>query len=159
MGQFVLESICDSTPGCRLRRTTRKHGEQLVNKLDSDVRATVDKLGDHDQCQAVAASPTPTIRASSSLSRCWRLANNDTRGLQSFPWEPDLSQDTPKVTVHALFLALYGQKKTDSLNTARYRSLIRVPKRPLVHQLFRLGCRGKWSCDTIGINSTGGITW
>ena len=42
-------------------------------------------------------------------------------GLQYSLGEPDISQGQLKATAGAFFVALYGQKKTDSLNTARYK--------------------------------------
>ena len=47
------------------------------------------------------------------------LMNTDIDGLQDALGEPDISQGQLKATAGAFFLALYGQKKTDSVNTAR----------------------------------------
>ena len=46
------------------------------------------------------------------------LMNNDIDGLQDVLGEPDISQGQLKATAGAFFLPLYGQKKTDSLNSA-----------------------------------------
>ena len=42
-------------------------------------------------------------------------------GIQDALGEPDISQRQLKATAGAFFLALYGKKKTDSLNAARYK--------------------------------------
>ena len=47
--------------------------------------------------------------------------NNDIDGLQDVLEEPDISQRQLKATAGAFFLAIYAQKKTDSLNTAGYK--------------------------------------
>ena len=65
-------------------------------------------------CQAV--TPSPTLHE----VRFELLMNNDIGGLQYVPREPDISQRQLKPTGVAFFLALCGQKETDSLNTARY---------------------------------------
>ena len=58
--------------------------------------------------------------------------NNDIAGLQEVLREPDISQEQLNATVGAFCLAIYGQKKTDSLNTVRYRMYMsRKKPRPL----------------------------
>ena len=64
-------------------------------------------------CQAVTPSP-------GKKSALKVLMNTDIDGLRDALGEPDISQGQLKATAGAFFLALYGQKKTDSLNTARY---------------------------------------
>ena len=63
------------------------------------------------------------------------LMNDDNDGLQYVLGEPDISQEQLKATVGAFFLALYGKKKTDSLNTARYKMYMSRKKRPPLKKL------------------------
>ena len=49
------------------------------------------------------------------------LVKTDIDGLQDALEEPAISQGQLKATAGAFFMALYGQKKTDSLNTAGYK--------------------------------------
>ena len=56
--------------------------------------------------------------------------NNDIDGLQDVLGEPDISQGQLKATTGAFILTLYGQKNTDSLNTARYKMYM-SRKKPL----------------------------
>ena len=56
--------------------------------------------------------------------------NNDIDGLQDVLGEPDISQGQLKATAGALCLALYGHKKTDSLNTGRYEVCMSRKKPP-----------------------------
>ena len=58
------------------------------------------------------------------------LMNTDIDGLQDALGEPGISQGQLKATAGAFFMALYGQKKTDSLNTARYKMYM-SRKKPL----------------------------
>ena len=58
--------------------------------------------------------------------------NTDIDVLQDALGEPDINQGQLKATAGAFFLAIYGQKKTDSLNTARYKMYMsRKRPRPL----------------------------
>ena len=63
------------------------------------------------------------------------LMNNDIDGLQDVLGEPDISQGQLKATAGAFFLALYGQKKTDSLNSARYKMYMSRKKPPPLKKL------------------------
>ena len=58
------------------------------------------------------------------------LMNNDIDGLQDVLGEPDIRQGHLKSTFGAFFFALYDQKKTDSLNTARYKMYMSRTKPP-----------------------------
>ena len=89
-----------------------------------DIRATVDKLG--DKCgqlpgmHALTGCDTvsyPYGKGNDSVLKV--LMTIDIDGLQDVLREYDVRQGQLKATVCAFFLALYGQKKTDSLNTAR----------------------------------------
>ena len=61
--------------------------------------------------------------------------NNDIDGLRDALWEPDISQGQLKATAGAFFLAIYGQKKTDSLNTARYKMYMSRKRPPPLKKL------------------------
>ena len=63
------------------------------------------------------------------------LMNNDIDGLQYVLGEPDIIQGQLKATAGAFFLALYGQKKTDSLNSARYKMYMSRKKPPPLKKL------------------------
>ena len=63
------------------------------------------------------------------------LMNNDIDGLQDVLGEPDISHGQLKATAGAFFLALYGQKKTDSLNSARYKMYMSRKKPPPLKKL------------------------
>ena len=63
------------------------------------------------------------------------LMHNDIDGLQYILGEPGISQRELKATVGAFFLALYGQKKTDSVNTARHMMHMRRKKPPPLKEL------------------------
>ena len=63
------------------------------------------------------------------------LMNPDIDGLQAALGEPDISQGQLKATAGAFFLALYGQKKTDSLNTARYKMYMSRKRPPPLKKL------------------------
>ena len=56
--------------------------------------------------------------------------NNDIDGLQDVLGAPDISQGQLKATAGAIFITLYGEKKTNSLNTARY-EMYMSRKKPL----------------------------
>ena len=94
-----------------------------------DIRVTVDKLGDKcGQLSGMHALPGfdtvfyPYGKGRKSALKV--LVNNDIDGLQYVLGEPDISQGQLKATVGSFFLAPYGQKKTDSPNTARYKMYI-----------------------------------
>ena len=61
--------------------------------------------------------------------------NTDIDGLRDAIWEPDISQGQLKATAGVFFLALYGQKKTDSLNTARYKMYMSRKRPPPLKKL------------------------
>ena len=63
------------------------------------------------------------------------LMNTDIDGLQDALGEPDISQGQLKATAGAFFLALYGKKKTDSLNTARYKMYMSRKRPPPLKKL------------------------
>ena len=63
------------------------------------------------------------------------LMNTDIDGLQDALGEPDISQGQLKATAGAIFLALYGQKKTDSLNTARCKMYMSRKRPPPLKKL------------------------
>ena len=91
-------------------------------------------------CYAMTPSPTLTARA-----RCPFLKvkmNNDNGGRQvDVLREPDISKEQLNATVSAFFLALYGEKKTDSLNTARYKMYPSRKKPPPLKKLL-VPCTG-----------------
>ena len=105
-----------------------------------DIRTTVDTLG--DKCgqlpgmHALSGCDTvsyPCDKGNKSALKV--LVNNDIDGRQDFPGEPDISQGQLKATAGALFLALYGQNKADSLNTARYKMYMSRKKPPPLKKL------------------------
>ena len=61
--------------------------------------------------------------------------NNGIDGVQDTLGEPDISQGQLKATAGSFFLALFGQKKTDSLNTARYKMYMSGKKPPPLKKL------------------------
>ena len=63
------------------------------------------------------------------------LMNNDLDSLQYVLGEPGISQGQLKATTGALFLAIYGQKKTHSLNIARYKMYMSRKKPPPLKKL------------------------
>ncbi len=63
------------------------------------------------------------------------LVDNDIDGLQGVLGELDIIQRQLKATTGAFFLALYGQKKTVSLNTARYKMNMSRKKPPPLKKL------------------------
>ena len=58
------------------------------------------------------------------------LMDNAIDGLQDVLGDPDITQGQLKATAGAFFLAFYGQKTTDSLNTARYKMYMSRKKPP-----------------------------
>ena len=105
-----------------------------------DIRATVDKLGDKcgqlpgmhalSGCDIVSY---PYGKGKKSALKV--LMNNDIDDLQDVLEEPDISQRQLKTTPGASFLALYAQKKGDSLNTARYKMYMSRKKPPPLKKL------------------------
>ena len=63
------------------------------------------------------------------------LMNTDIDGLQDALGQPDISQGQLKATAGAFFPALYGQKKTNSLNTARYKMYMSRKRPPPLKKL------------------------
>ena len=63
------------------------------------------------------------------------LMNTDIDGLHDALGEPDISQGQLKATAVAFFQALYCQKKTDSLNTARYKIYMSRKRPPPLKKL------------------------
>ena len=61
--------------------------------------------------------------------------NNDLDSLQYVLGEPGISQGQLKATTGALFVAIYGQKKTHSLNIARYKMYMSRKKPPPLKKL------------------------
>ena len=61
--------------------------------------------------------------------------NDDIDDQQDALGEPDISQGQLKATAGAFFLALCGQKKTDSLNTARYKMYMSRKRPPPLKNL------------------------
>ena len=61
------------------------------------------------------------------------LMNTDIDGLQDDLGEPDIRQ--LKATAGAFFMTRYGQKKTDSLNTARYKMYMSRKRPPPLKKL------------------------
>ena len=105
-----------------------------------DIHATVVKLG--DKCGQLpgmhALSICDTVfypYGKGKKSALKVLMNNDIDGLQDVLGEPDISQGQLKATAGAFFLALYGQKKTDSLNSARYKMYMSRKKPPPLKKL------------------------
>ena len=133
----MVRIFCDDTDVFVLliywtwRKTIRKNIQ--MEKWDGtvlDIHATVVKLGDNsDKCGQLpgmhALSGCDTVSypyGKGKKSALKVLMNNDIDGLQDVPGEPDISQGQLNAT--AFFLALYGQKETDSLNSARYKMYI-----------------------------------
>ena len=105
-----------------------------------DIRALVVKLG--DKCGQLpgihALSGCDTVSypyGKGKKSALKVLMNNDIDGLQDVLGEPDISQGQLKAIAGAFFLALYGQKKTDSLNSARYKMYMSRKKPPPLKKL------------------------
>ena len=100
-----------------------------------DIRTTVDKLGDKcDQLSgmhALLGCDTVSYPCGKDKKSALKiLMNNGIDGLQDILGEPDISQGQLKATAGAFFLALYGQKKTNSLNTTRYKMYMSRNKLP-----------------------------
>ena len=126
------------------RKTIRKNIQ--MEKWDGtvlDIHATVVKLGDNsDKCGQLpgmhALSGCGTVSypyGKGKKSALKVLMNNDIDGLQDVLWEPDISQGQLKANAGAFFLALYGPKKTDSLNSARYKMYMSRKKPPPLKKL------------------------
>ena len=129
----TVRIVCDDTDMFVLlvywtwRKTIRKNIQ--MEKWDGmvlDIHATVVKLG--DKCGQLPGMhalsgyhPVSYPYGKGKTSALKVLMNNDIDGLQDVLGEPDISQGQLKSTAGAFFLALYGQKKTDSLNSARYK--------------------------------------
>ena len=123
------------------RKTIRKNIQ--MEKWDGtvlNIHATVVKFG--DKCGQLpdmhALSGCDTVSypyGKGKKSALKVLMNNDIDGLQDVLGEPDISQGQLKSTAGAFFLALYGQKKTDSLNSARYKMYMSRKKPPPLKKL------------------------
>ena len=105
-----------------------------------DIRATVDKLG--DKCgqlpgmHALSGCDTVSYPYDNRKKPALKvLMNNYIDGLQCVLGEPGISQRQLNATAGAFFLTLYGQKKTDSLNTARYKMYMSREKPPSLKKL------------------------
>ena len=105
-----------------------------------DIHATVVKLG--DKCVQLPGmhalsgyDPVSYPYGKGKKSALKVLMNNDIDGLQDVLGAPDISQGQLKATAGAFFLALYGQKKTDSLNSARYKMYTSRKKPPPLKKL------------------------
>ena len=103
-----------------------------------DIRATVDKLG--DKCGQLLGMHAPSGCDTVSYpygrgkkSALKVLMNNDIDDLQYALGEPDISQWQLKAG--AFFIALYDQKKTDSLHIARYKMHMSHKKPPPLKKL------------------------
>ena len=100
-----------------------------------DIRATVDKLW--DKCgqlpgmHALSSCDTVSYPCGKGKKSALKVLMNN--GIDSLPGvlgEPDISQGQLKDSADAFFLALYGQKKTDSLNTTKYKMYMSRKKPP-----------------------------
>ena len=105
-----------------------------------DIRATVDKFG--DKCGQLpgmhALSGCDTVSYpydKGKKSALEVLMNNDIGGLQYVLGEPDISQAQLNATAGAFFLAIQGQKKTDSPNTAWYKMYMSRKNTPPIKKL------------------------
>ena len=141
----TVRIICDDTDVFVLlvywtwRKTIRKNIQ--MEKWDSmvfDIHATVVKLG--DKCGQLPGMHAlsgcdPVSYPYGKESALKVLMNNDIDGLQDVLGEPDISQGQLKATAGAFFLALYGQKETDSLNSARYKMYMSRKKPPPLKKL------------------------
>ena len=143
----TVRIVCDDTDVFvllvywTLRKTIRKNIQ--MEKWDSmvlDIHATVVKLG--DTCSQLpgmhalsGCDPVSYPYGKGKKSALKVLMNNDIDGLQDVLGEPDISQGQLKATAGAFFLALYGQKKTDSLNSARYKMYMSQKKPPPLKKL------------------------
>ena len=139
----TVRIVCDDTDVFVLlvywtwRKTIRKNIQ--MEKWDGvvlDIHATVVKLG--DKCgqrpgmHALSGCDTVSYPYGKGKKSALKvLMNNDIDGLG----EPDISQGQLKATAGAFFLALYGQKKTDSLNSARYKMYMSRKKPPPLKKL------------------------
>ena len=131
----TIRIVCDDTDDFVLlvywtwRKTIRKNMQ--MKEWDGtvlDISATVDTLG--DKCGQLSGihvlSGCDTVSypygkgKKSALKVKPVLMINDIDGVQDALGEPDISQGQLKATAGAFFLALYGQKSTYTLNTARY---------------------------------------
>ena len=143
----TVRIVCDDTDVFVLlvywtwRKTIRKNIQ--MEKWDGmvlGVHATVVKLG--DKCGQLpgmdALSGCDTVSypyGKGNKSALKVLMNHDIDGLQDVLGEPDISQGQLKATAGAFFLALYGQKKTDSLNSASYKMYMSRKKPPPLRKL------------------------
>ena len=110
------------------------------DRMVLDIHATVVKLG--DKCGQLpgmhalsGCDPVSYPYGKGKKSALKVLMNNDIDGLRDVLGEPDISQGQLKATAGAFFLALYGQKKTDSLNSARYKMYMSRKKPPPLKKL------------------------
>ena len=143
----IVRIVCDDTDVLVLvvyltwRKTIGKKIQ--MEKWDGtvlDIRATVDKLGDKcgqlpgmhalSGCDIVSY---PYGKGKKSALKV--LVNNDIDDLQYVLEEPAISQGQLKTSTGASFLALYAQKKADSLNTARYKMFMSRKKPPPLKKL------------------------
>ena len=123
------------------RKTIRKNTQmEKWDRMVLVIHATVVKLG--DKCAQLpgmhALSGCDTVSYPYGKGKTFALKvlmNNDIDGLQDVLGEPDISQGQLKATVGAFVLALYGQKKTDSLNSARYKMYMSRKKPPPLKKL------------------------
>ena len=143
----TVRIVCDDTDVFVLlvywtwRKTIRKNIQ--MEKWDGtvlDIHATVVKLG--EKCSQLpgmhALSGCDTVSypyGKGKKSALKVLMNNDIDGLQDVLGEPDISQGQLKATAGAFFLALYRQKKTDSLNSSRYKMYMSRKKPPPLKKL------------------------
>ena len=143
----TVRIVCDDTDVFVLlvcwtwRKTIRKNIQ--MEKWDGtvlDIHATEVKLG--DKCGQLpgmhALSGCDTVSypyGKGKKSALKVLMNNDIDGLQDVLGEPDISQGQLKAPAGAFFIALYGQKKTDSLNSARYKIYMSRKKPPPLKKL------------------------
>ena len=117
-----------------------------------DIRATVDKLG--GKCGQLpgmyALSGCDTVSYSygkGKKSTLKVLMNNDIDGLQDVLGEPEISQEQLKATAGAFFIALYGQNKTYSLNTTRYKTYMSRKKPPPLKSCHRQTATCNYTCS------------
>ena len=143
----MVRIVCDDTDVFVLvvywtwRKTIGKNIQ--MEKWDGtvlDIRATVDTLG--DKCgqlpgmHALSGCDIVSYRYGKGKKSALKvLMNNDIDDLQYVLEKPEISQGQLKTTTGASFLALYAQKKADSLNTARYQMCMSRKKPPPLKKL------------------------
>ena len=85
-------------------------------------------------CQA--ATPSPTVAYGNGKKSALKvLVNNDIDCMQDVLVEPDIIEGQLRATTGVFFMVLYGQKKIDSLNIAKYKIYMSRKKPPPLKKL------------------------